>query len=182
MACTDQLAFWLLDACRRAGVAVPEEVAVVGVENDETLCTLASPQLSSVAFEGEQMGYEAAALLDRMMAGEAKPSEPILVAPKGLVVRQSSDIMAIDDPQVAAAVRYIREHACHGINVADVVKHAGISRTLLERRMRPGHRADARGGDHPAAVQPREAAAGGDRPVAGRDRQPLRLRAPAIHG
>jgi LacI family transcriptional regulator len=135
-ACTDQLAFWLLDACRRAGVAVPEEVAVVGAENDETLCTLARPQLSSVAFDGERVGYEAAALLDRMMAGEAQPSEPILVAPTGLVVRQSSDIMAIDDPQVAAAVRYIREHACHGINVADVVKHAGLSRTLIERRMR----------------------------------------------
>jgi LacI family transcriptional regulator len=136
MACTDQLAFWLLDACRRAGVAVPEEAAVVGVENDETLCTLASPQLSSVAFEGERIGYEAAALLERMMAGEPPPTASLLVAPRGLVVRQSSDIMAIDDLQVVAAVRYIREHACHGINVADVVKHAGLSRTLLERRMR----------------------------------------------
>ena len=136
MACTDQLAFWLLDACRRAGVAVPEEAAVVGVENDETLCTLASPQLSSVAFEGERIGYEAAALLERMMAGEPPPTESLLVPPRGLVVRQSSDIMAIDDLQVVAAVRYIREHACHGINVADVVKHAGLSRTLLERRMR----------------------------------------------
>ena len=136
MACTDQLAFWLLDACRRAGVAVPEEAAVVGVENDETLCTLASPQLSSVAFEGERIGYEAAALLERMMAGEPPPTESLLVLPRGLVVRQSSDIMAIDDLQVVAAVRYIREHACHGINVADVVKHAGLSRTLLERRMR----------------------------------------------
>jgi len=135
-ACTDQLAFWLLDACRRAGVAVPEEVAVVGAENDETLCTMARPQLSSVAFDGERVGYRAAALLDRLMAGEPAPPEPVLVAPKGLVVRQSSDIMAIDDPQVAAAVRFIREHACRGISVADVVKHAGLSRTLLERRMR----------------------------------------------
>jgi LacI family transcriptional regulator len=71
-----------------------------------------------------------------MMAGEPKPDGPILVPPTGLVVRQSSDIMAIDDPHVVSAVRYIREHACHGINVADVVKHAGLSRTLLERRMR----------------------------------------------
>lgn len=136
MACTDQLAFWLLDACRRAGVAVPEEAAVVGVENDETLCRLASPQLSSVAFEGERIGYEAAALLERMMAGEPPPTASLLLPPRGLVVRQSSDIMAIDDLQVVAAVRYIREHSCHGINVADVVKHAGLSRTLLERRMR----------------------------------------------
>jgi LacI family transcriptional regulator len=135
-ACTDQLAFWLLDACRRAGVAVPEEVAVVGAENDETLCTMSRPQLSSVAFDGPRVGYEAAALLDRLMAGGPPPTEPVLVPPRGLVVRQSSDIMAIEDPQVAAAVRYIREHACHGINVADVVRHAGLSRTLLERRMR----------------------------------------------
>jgi len=135
-ACTDQLAFWLLDACRRAGVAVPEEVAVVGAENDETLCTMARPQLSSVAFDGERVGYEAAGLLDRLMAGVSPPAEPLLVQPKGIVVRQSSDIMAIEDPQIAAAVRYIREHACHGINVADVVKQAGLSRTLLERRMR----------------------------------------------
>jgi LacI family transcriptional regulator len=135
-ACTDQLAFWLLDACRRAGVAVPEEVAVVGAENDETLCTMARPQLSSVAFDGERVGYEAAGLLDRLMAGEPLPAEPLLVPPKGIVVRQSSDIMAIEDPQIAAAVRYIREHACHGINVADVVKQSGLSRTLLERRMR----------------------------------------------
>ncbi|MFM8378861.1 MAG: substrate-binding domain-containing protein, partial [Planctomycetia bacterium] len=135
-ACTDQLAFWLLDACRRAGVAVPEEVAVVGAENDETLCTMARPQLSSVAFDGERVGYEAAGLLDRLMAGEAPPAEQMLVPPKGIVVRQSSDIMAIEDPQVAAAVRYIREHACHGINVNDVVKHVGLSRTLIERRMR----------------------------------------------
>jgi LacI family transcriptional regulator len=135
-ACTDQLAFWLLDACRRAGVAVPEEVAVVGAENDETLCTMARPQLSSVAFDGERVGYEAAGLLDRLMAGEPVPAEPLLVAPKGIVVRQSSDIMAIEDPQVAAAARYIREHACHGINVADVVKQVRLSRTLLERRMR----------------------------------------------
>lgn len=135
-ACTDQLAFWLLDACRRAGVAVPEEVAVVGAENDEMLCTMSRPQLSSVAFDGERVGHAAAALLDRLMAGEPPPPEPVLLPPTGLVVRQSSDIVAIDDPQVAAAMRYIREHACHGINVADVIRHAGLSRTLLERRMR----------------------------------------------
>jgi LacI family transcriptional regulator len=136
LACTDQLGFWLLDACRRAGLAVPEEVAVVGVENDETLCTMAQPQLSSVAFDGERVGYEAAALLDRMMAGEPPPSEPVLFPTRGLVVRQSSDIMAIEDPEIAAALRFIREHASHGINVADILKHVGLSRSLLERRMR----------------------------------------------
>lgn len=136
LACTDQLGFWLLDACRRAGVAVPEEVAVVGGENDETLCTMSSPPLSSVAYDGERIGYEAAALLERLMRGEPSPAAPVLIPPKGLVVRQSSDVVAVEDPQVAAALRYIRAHACHGIGVVDVVKHAGLSRTLLERRMR----------------------------------------------
>lgn len=136
LACTDQLGFWLLDACRRASVAVPEEVAVVAAENDETLCTMASPPLSSVAFDGERIGYEAAALLDRRMRGEAAPTAPVLIPPQGLVVRQSSDVVAVADPGVAAALRYIRAHACHGIGVGDVVKHSGLSRTLLERRMR----------------------------------------------
>lgn len=136
LACTDQLAFWLLDACCRAGVAVPEAVAVVGVENDETLCTMAAPPLSSVAFDGERIGFEAAALLDRLMRGEPAPTAPVLIPPKGLVARHSSDVVAVEDPDVAAALRYIREHACHGIRVGDVIKHVGLSRTLLERRMR----------------------------------------------
>jgi len=136
LACTDQLGFWLLDACRRAGAAVPEAVAIVGVENDDTLCTMAAPPLSSVAFDGERIGYEAAALLDRLMRGEAAPTAPVLIQPKGLVVRHSSDVVAVEDADVAAALRYIREHACHGIGVGDVVKHVGLSRTPLERRMR----------------------------------------------
>jgi LacI family transcriptional regulator len=115
---------------------VPEEAAVVGVENDETLCTLASPRLSSVAFDGERVGYEAATLLARLMEGGRPPAEPIVVPPPGLVVRQSSDIVALDDPAVAAAVRSIREHACHGVTVSDVVRACGLSRSVLERRMR----------------------------------------------
>jgi LacI family transcriptional regulator len=136
LACTDQLGFWLLDACRRAGIAVPEEVAVVGVENDETLCQMATPRLSSVAFDGGRVGYQAAALLDRLMAGEPPPSEPLVVAPRGIVTRQSSDIVAIADREVSAALRIIREHACHGLAVSEVVDQIGISRTALERRMK----------------------------------------------
>ena len=136
LACTDQLGFWLLDACRRVGSAVPEEVAVVGVENDETLCQLATPRLSSVAFDGVRVGYESAALLDRLMRGEPPPQEPLVVPPRGIVVRQSSDIVAIDDAAVAAALRFIREHACHGVSVAEVIGRVGLSRTVLERRMR----------------------------------------------
>jgi LacI family transcriptional regulator len=136
LACTDQLGFWLLDACRRAGIDVPEEVAVVGVENDETLCQLATPRLSSVAFDGDRVGYQAAALLDRLMAGEPPPSEPLVVPPRGIVTRQSSDIVAIADREVSAALRIISVHACHGLAVSEVVDQIGISRTALERRMK----------------------------------------------
>ena len=136
LACTDQLGFWLLDACRRAGVAVPEEVAVVGVENDETLCLSASPPLSSVEFDSQRLGYAAAGLLDRLMAGGQPPPEPILLPPAGLIVRQSSDIVAIDDPQLAAAVRFIRENAARGATAADVLRLVPVSRRVLDRQMR----------------------------------------------
>ena len=136
MACTDQLGFFLLDACARAGVAVPEEVAVVGVENEESLCTMAMPTLSSVKFNAERIGYEAAAMLDRLMAGEETPTEPVLIEPLGVVTRGSSDVVAIDDPEIAQAVRFIRETACDGIAVTDILKEIAVSRSALERRMR----------------------------------------------
>jgi LacI family transcriptional regulator len=135
MACTDQLGFYLLEACARAGVSVPEEVAVVGVENDESLCAMATPPLSSVSFNTEAAGYAAAALLDRMMAGELAPQEPIAFEPLGVVVRRSSDVVAIDDREIALAVRFIREHACEGISVRDVLREVPLSRSALERRM-----------------------------------------------
>jgi LacI family transcriptional regulator len=136
MACTDQLGFFLLDACARAGVAVPEEVAVVGVENEESLCTMAMPTLSSVKFNAERIGYEAAALLDRLMAGEEAPAEPLLIEPLGVITRGSSDVVAIEDAEIAQAVRFIRESACDGIAVSDILREVAISRSALERRMR----------------------------------------------
>ncbi len=136
MASNDQLGFWLLDACSRAGFAVPEHVAVVGVENDETLCSMSRPPLSSVPFNSELTGYEAASLLSRMMNGQAAPKKPILIPPLEMVTRQSSDVVAIDDQKIAAALGYIRQHACEGIDVSDVLRAVPISRTSLERRMR----------------------------------------------
>lgn len=135
-ACTDQLGFWLLDACRRAGVAVPEEVAVVGAENDETLCLSSSPPLSSVDFGSQRLGYAAAGLLDALMAGEPPPATPLLFPPAGLVVRQSSDTVAIDDPHLAAAVRFIRAQAARGASTADVLSQVPVSRRVLDRQMR----------------------------------------------
>lgn len=136
MACNDDRGRQVLEACQAAGIEVPEEVAVVGMDNDELLCELANPPLSSVALNTERGGYEAAALLDAMMRGRRKGPERILVEPLHVVVRQSSDVVALDDRHVAAALTFIRENAAYPIQVADVVRHAGLSRRALEVRFR----------------------------------------------
>ena len=135
-ATNDQLATRLLDACQRAGISVPEEVAVVGCENETTLCNFSSPPLTSVRFDGETVGWRAAETLDRMMRGETKrvPAE-ILVPPKGIEIRASSDEFVIEDPIVLRAVRRIRERAFSGITVAEICEDLGVSRSTLERRM-----------------------------------------------
>ena len=134
MACYDIKAQQLLDACRDTGAAVPDEVAVVGVDNDELLCELSFPPLSSVIPDAHRAGYEAARLLDRLMAGEPVPAEPILVPPLGVASRQSSEVLAFDDRDLAKAVRFFREHACDGIAVEDVLRHVALSRRAFEKR------------------------------------------------
>jgi len=84
----------------------------------------------------ERVGYEAAALLDRMMSGDAPPDEPLRIEPVGVQTRQSTDVLAIDDPAVASALRFIRERAFHGCSMKDVLQHASMSRSLLERKFR----------------------------------------------
>lgn len=135
MACTDQLGFWLLDAAVRAGISVPEEVAVVGVENDEALCAMSRPPMSSVSLPTERVGYEAAGLLARLMRGRPVPRTTLL-APEGVVTRQSSDVVAVADDRLARALRHIRERACDGISVDDVLRAAPVSRSTLERGLR----------------------------------------------
>ena len=134
MAATDDRAHHVLNVCGEYGIAVPDEVAVIGVDNDEMLCDLCDPRLSSVALNPLKVGYEAAALLGRMMRGTSPPKEKMLIPPLGVVMRQSTDVLAISDADVAAAVRFIREHACNGIAVDDVVRQVGLSRSTLKRR------------------------------------------------
>jgi LacI family transcriptional regulator len=136
LACYDIKAQQLLDACRELDIAVPEEVAVVGVDNDRLLCDLANPPLSSVIPNTHRTGYEAAQILDRLMAGEDVPPASHLIEPLGIQTRQSSDTLAIDDPDVATAVRFIREHATAGIDVSDVLAQVSLSRRALESRFR----------------------------------------------
>jgi LacI family transcriptional regulator len=134
LACYDIKAQQLLDACRDAGVAVPEEVAVLGVDNDPVLCELCDPPLSSVIPDARRTGYVAAELLDRWMAGAPVPAAAHRIVPLGVYTRQSTDVLAIDDKDIAAGVRLIRQHACEGIVVADLLRRIPLSRRVLERR------------------------------------------------
>jgi LacI family transcriptional regulator len=124
----------IIDACRRAKVAVPDEVAVLGGDNDEVICEASHPPLSGVIIPSEQMGFEAAALLHRLMHGKKPPKKPILIQPTGIVTRRSTDVLAIDDVDVATAIRVIREHAVEGIRVEEILREVAISRSSLERR------------------------------------------------
>jgi LacI family transcriptional regulator len=132
----DELGCHLLTGCLRSGIRVPEDVAVVSAGNDLVLCETSIPPLSSISLNAARVGYEAAAILDRLMRGKRPPAEPLRLPPQGLFARRSSDIMAIDDAEVAAALRYIRDNACSGVRVADVVQQIGLSHSVLERRFR----------------------------------------------
>jgi LacI family transcriptional regulator len=136
MACNDIRGQQVLNTCREVGIAVPDELAVLGVDNDDVMCDLCDPPLSSVVPNTRKIGYEAAALLDKLMAGEPPPRETLFVQPLGLVVRRSTDVLAIEDRDTAAAVRFIRDHACNGITVADVVARVPLSHKSLEARFR----------------------------------------------
>ena len=141
LACYDIRGRQAIDACRRAGIAVPDEVAVLGVDDDEVLCGLASPPLSSVIPDSAGAGRRAAELLVRLMQGGRLERNEWLLPPVGIAVRQSTDVLAIDDPLVVAAVRQIREHACEGVKVADVARALKTTRRVLEHRFtkRVGH-------------------------------------------
>ena len=130
------LGLHFLDACRRIDVAVPDEVAMLSSGNDDFVCNLSQPGQTSVDLASDKVGYEAASLLERMMRGEPKPEEPILIEPRGVVLRGSSDVVATEDREVAVAVRFIRRHACRSIKVSDVLDHVVTSRAALEPRLK----------------------------------------------
>jgi len=135
MTCNDMRGQQVLDACRALSVLVPEEVAVVGVDNDEVVCTLSEPPLSSVVPDTERIGYEASVLLAQMMAGGRPPANSkVFIAPRGIITRRSTEVLAMEDRQIAAVARFIHEHACEGIDVSDVLRVAPLSRSTLDRR------------------------------------------------
>ena len=136
MACYDLMGREVLQACRAAGVNVPDDVAVIGVDNDEQLCELADPPLSSVIPDPRRTGYRAAALLDEMMSGKRAEAQGYFLPPLGVAARRSSDVIAVDEPDVAAALRFIRDHACEGIGVGEVLDAVPLSRRVMESRFK----------------------------------------------
>jgi LacI family transcriptional regulator len=132
----DVWGYELTEACQHIGLRIPDDIALLGFDNDSLLCELAQPSLSSIAVPGKQIGYEAAALLDRLLCGAPPPKCPLLLPPLGVVTRQSSDLLAVDDPELVTALRYIRDHCHLPIGVVDVLRVVPTPRRSLERRFR----------------------------------------------
>lgn len=124
----------LLEACRVANISVPYEVAVLGGNFDELLCDTAWPPMSGILVPSEQIGHDAAALLDGMMHRKKPPDKAILISPTGIVEKRSTDTLAIDDPDVAQALTFIRSQAFKSIQVSDILKAVPISRRSIERK------------------------------------------------
>ncbi|MGD9635455.1 MAG: substrate-binding domain-containing protein [Pirellulales bacterium] len=136
LAINDPTGLRVLEACQRAGAMVPEQVGVIGLENDDLVCSMSDPPLSSLMLNSQQVGFQAAELLDNLMAGKPTPDRIISVEPIGIVTRQSTDIQAHPDEVVAKAIRFIRNRACEGINVEDVLQEVKVSRSSLDRRFK----------------------------------------------
>ncbi|MFN3190923.1 MAG: XylR family transcriptional regulator [Aureliella sp.] len=136
MACNDVRGKHVIDACESLGLAVPEQVAVIGVDNDDQLCRICSTPLSSVLPNAALVGFRAAELLETLMSGGTPKQQIQTVDPLGVQTRQSTDVVAIEDRDIASALHYIRRNACNGITVDEVVRANVVSRSTLERQMR----------------------------------------------
>jgi LacI family transcriptional regulator len=130
----DLWGFELLQAAREAGLHVPADVAVLGVDNEELLCEIAHPPLSSIRIGAEQIGRTAVTLLDDLLRRKTHRPEMSLVAPIEVVTRQSTDVLAVDDADVALALRHIRQHAVEGLSVKQLLDAVAVNRRTLERR------------------------------------------------
>ena len=136
MTCFDIRGQQLLGVCRRLGLRVPDEIGVIGQHDDTLLCELCDPPLTSVIPNPREAGYQAATLLDKLMRRHKVEARTYPIAATGVATRQSTDLVATDDPQLAEAMRFIRRRALEGIRVGDVLAQVPMSRTLLERKFR----------------------------------------------
>lgn len=126
----------LAEICHFDGVRIPDEIAILAGDTDELMCDVLSPPLSSISVASQRIGHDAAALLDRMIDGEPAPKEPVRIPPLGVTSRQSTDVLAIDNPTIVQALRFIESHADQGIVVDDVLRVVPISRRSLEIHFR----------------------------------------------
>lgn len=136
LGCDDERARQVARAAALAGLRVPKDIAIMGVNNDVVRCDQESPLLSSVATDDFMTGVRAAEWLDTLMTGRAIPDAEWRIEPVGVVARESTDVLEFRDKHVAAALNYIREHACRGITVDEVVAQVHASRSQLENRFR----------------------------------------------
>lgn len=136
LATEDPVGRMVIDACIDAGLQVPEDVSVLGINNDPFACEMLHPQMSSIELGPSRVGWQAARMLDRLMQGEAEPIEPVRIFPEKIVERHSTDLTAMDDRAVAAALRFIRENTHRPVQVDAVARAAHIGRRTLENRFR----------------------------------------------
>ncbi len=130
----DTLAFDVVEAANNCGIRVPEEIALIGSENDEMACECCAVPLSSVDCNMEEVAYRGAALLDRMMNGESMPAAQVTrIAPVGIVDRKSSNMPAIRNLKAAMAMNFIRENGHKPIDITDVCTHVKLSKAGLQR-------------------------------------------------
>lgn len=136
LVCNDIRGQQVLNACRGLNLAVPDDIGVIGVDNDDTICPLSDPPLSSIRPDAERVGYRAAEILDAMMNGKPALTSVEYIPPTAVVQRMSTQVIAVEDRELARVCRFIREHACDGIDVSDVAGFTSLSRRQLERRFR----------------------------------------------
>ena len=134
MTCNDIRGQQVMNLCSKLDLAIPEEVALIGVDNDEVLCELSDPPLSSVMPDTIRIGYEAAGLLEKMMCGRKPPARPVYVPPLGIIARRSTDVLAMEDKKLAKGVRFLRDHAFEPLSIDEVALAAGMARRVFERR------------------------------------------------
>ena len=130
----DGWARWILDACVLQKIQVPQQISVLGVDNDRWLCELSQPSLCSIDTNARNAGYKAAELMNQIMTTDTPPPAFTFISPSKVVERDSSNYMAFDDPEVAFALRYIKEHACDPITTADVLKVTDMSNSTAYRK------------------------------------------------
>jgi LacI family transcriptional regulator len=135
-AVTDYRARQVLDACRQMEVHVPQQVAVIGVDNEEVICVHVQPQLTSVARNNQKEGYRAAAMLDRLIAGQSVETIEEMIPPLGVVTRESTETVAFKDSRLCEAIDYLNKHIDHPIGVQELASHVGVSRRWMEYAFR----------------------------------------------